>query len=208
MRIDPLPCRRSFGKPYTTVITLPILTSASALCTVGGSLLTLHWLIRGIATCGCPLTLTILRQPQCGVTWAPLWKSADTCVCCSTPCTKQGFGECARNGGISPSLTGKNICRLKKRRVRRKLWERAGKAACDRRIHSWFAAARVRPRIAQSFAGLRPAHCVDRADYRFFFKEPPRSDCNVSARAHQRCVRMAGLRIWRAKLRSCSINDG
>src|SRR6188474_211347 len=110
-------CRPSCGRRHTTVITLPIPKSAPVRCIVGVSPSTPPWSTHGFATFACQRTLMILLPLQCCLTWVPLSKSAGTCVCCGTPCTRLVFAAYALNGGITPSLVGKNTCRPKKQRV-------------------------------------------------------------------------------------------
>src|SRR5436189_1475573 len=92
---------------------LRILKSVSARCTAGESPSTLPWWTHGIARLACQVILTILRLLRCGVTRARLSKFLVTCVCCNGQCIAPGFGECAPNGGILRSRTGKNFCRKK-----------------------------------------------------------------------------------------------
>src|SRR5205807_857916 len=56
-----------------------------------------------------------------------------------------------------------------------------------------FAPAGIRPCFAQSTAGLRIAHCLDRTGYRRRFKEPSRSACHLSTCPCQLAFRVAGL---------------
>src|ERR1051326_171433 len=193
MRIGRGPPRRNFGKHHTTVITLPILKMARAPCTAGESLLMLRWSTYGITLCACRVTLTILRPPPCGATWGLLLKSAHTYVCCKTQCCAPAFGDPAQNGGITPSLTGKNICPVRKRRAQHKLWRLIGKAHCDGGDTQGFAAARIRARLAQSAACLRVAPKLDWTDHRIFPEKPPRPNCDISPRTYQRRIRVAGL---------------
>ena len=82
------------------------------------------------------------------------------------------------------------------------------KANYDRGLHTpRFAAAGIRSCVAQSVAGLRPAYRLDRLGHRCDFKEPPRSDRHISAGIHHLNLRMAGLRIWPARIRSRSVDD-
>src|SRR4029077_2500346 len=123
----------------------------------GESPWTLPWWIHGIAPLACQVILTILHLLPCGVTQVHLSKSSVTCACCNGRCIRPGFGECAPNGGILRSPTGKNICR-KKHGTPRTSRELSGAASYDRWIRSWFAAAGIRSRVAQSAARVRSAY--------------------------------------------------
>src|SRR5438093_2204894 len=186
-------CRLSCGRDYTTAIMLPIQKSVSDHCTAWASPSTLHWLIHGVATCGCPVTSTISRPLLCGATWVAPLKSADTCVCCTTRCLRRAFADCARNGGISRSRTGKNSCRLKNRRVPRKSQELAGKAGCDQRFDSRLAAAGVRSCVTESAAGLRLADCVDGIDCGVCLEKSQSTKGRLSAGSRLFAFRMASL---------------
>ena len=80
-----------------------------------------------VAPSACQATLTILLPLQCGLTWVPLPRFARNVRLLRTRCTRLVFADYALNGGISPSLIGKNTCRLKKRRVPHKSSEPAGR---------------------------------------------------------------------------------
>src|SRR6266576_122478 len=134
------PYRQSFGRHLAIVTMLRILKSASARCTAGELPSTLPWWTHGIAPLACPVILTILRLLRCGVTQVRLSKSLVTCVCCNGQCIAPGFGECAPNGGILRSRTGKNFYR-KKHGNPRTSREPSGPASYDRRLSSRFAPA-------------------------------------------------------------------
>src|SRR5678816_2766391 len=171
---------------------LRILKSVWARCTAGESPSTLPSWTHGIAPSACRVILTILRLLPCGVTQVGLSKSSVTCVCCNGQCIAPGFGECAPNGGILRSRTGKNSCRKKHGNLRTSR-ELSGTVNYDRWLSSRFAPAGIRSRVAQSAARIRAACQLDRSYRRSDFKKPPSTHCHVNSRIHYLDFRMAGL---------------
>src|SRR6266702_3011747 len=110
------------------------LKPALAHCTAGVSLSMLPWLMRGIVPCECPPTLMISPRPQCGITQALISRFARTYIYCRSQCETPAFTDCALNGGISRSLTGKNICRPRRRSRPHKCARPIGKTNYDRHV--------------------------------------------------------------------------
>src|SRR5438876_862055 len=140
------------------------LKPALAHCTAGVSLSMLPWLMRGIVPCECPPTLTISPRPQCGITQALISRFARTYIYCRSQCETPAFTDCPLNGGISRSLTGKNICHPRRRSRQHKCARPIGKTNYDRdnlrcrrtsRRHS--AVHCARPGKANPFYGFRRA---------------------------------------------------
>src|SRR5215208_2588515 len=171
---------------------LRILKSASARCTAGESRSTLPWWTHGIDPLACRVILTILRLLRCGVTQVPLSKSSVTCVSCNGQCIALGSGECAPNGGILQSRTGRNSCRMRHGNLRT-CRELSGPVNYDRRLSSGFAPAGIRSCVAQPPTRLRAACQLDRAYRRSDVKKPPSTHCHVDPHIHYLDFRMAGL---------------
>src|SRR5262245_39805590 len=171
---------------------LRILKSASAPSTAGESPSMQPWWIHGIGQLACQVTLTILRLLQCGVTPAALSKSSVTVVYCNGRCIKPVFGECAPNGGILRSRTGKNICQ-KKQGSPRTSRELSGTVNYDRRLSSRFATAGIRSCFTKPPARLRTACQLDWTYRRTDFKKSSSAHRHVDSRIHHLDFRVAGL---------------